>query len=185
MSIISRSYCVPYNRPKTGIIRLARPLGKFTLPGLAVTTHGVWRPKLHQTADGPELLVVRDVVDAAFRDETGNATDHPGIQLRLSDFACQELTNGIIGDSERHISISAQELCQHLAMAEDKTRRENSLVQHSLPSGIRKRKRSETPSDRMASDDEAKYATDEQRVEKRLAIEDSDYHDTSITSLSE
>ncbi|KAL5403793.1 hypothetical protein PMIN04_012741 [Paraphaeosphaeria minitans] len=113
------SYILDSDASVQAVIGLAIDYGKN---GSRKATLSVWWPKLHQTAEGPELLVVREVADAAFRDETGNPTDHPGLRLRLSDFACQELTSGISVDQEQDITVSTQELCQHLATAEEKSR---------------------------------------------------------------
>jgi hypothetical protein len=51
------------------------------------------------------------------------------------------------------ILLSTQQLCQYLAAAEDKIQRQRALVKHSILPGVKKRKRSETPPERMASDD--------------------------------
>jgi hypothetical protein len=75
--------------------------------------------------------------------------------------------------------LSTQELCQYLAAAEDKIQGQRALVRHSILPGIKKRKRSETPSERMVSDDEAKYAEQEERVAKCIADDDPDYEDRS------
>lgn len=53
----------------------------------------------------------------------------------------------------REILLSTQQLCQCLAAAEDKIQGQRALVKHSMLPGVRKRKRSETPPERMASDD--------------------------------
>lgn len=45
--------------------------------------------------------------------------------------------------------------------------------------GIKKRKRSETPEDRIASGDEAWYVKQEERTAKRIAGDDPDYEDGS------
>ena len=49
------------------------------------------------------------------------------------------------------------------------------LVKHSILSGVKKCKRSETPPERMASDDKAKYIKQEERVAKHMADNDLDY----------
>ena len=53
----------------------------------------------------------------------------------------------------REIRLSTQQLCQYLAAAEDKIQGQGALVKHSILPGVKKRKRSETPPERMASDD--------------------------------
>ncbi|KAF9730248.1 hypothetical protein PMIN01_12181 [Paraphaeosphaeria minitans] len=120
---LAESYILDSDASVQAVIGLAIDYGKN---GSRKATLSVWWPKLHQTAEGPELLVVREMLTPypiqAFRDETGNPTDHPGLRLRLSDFACQELTSGISVDQEQDITVSTQELCQHLATAEEKSR---------------------------------------------------------------
>jgi len=77
--------------------------------------------------------------------------------------------------------LSTQELCQYLAASEDRIGGQRALVKHSILPGIKKRKRLETPPERMASDDEAKYAELEQRAAKRIADNDPDYEDRLST----
>lgn len=74
--------------------------------------------------------------------------------------------------------MSTQQLCRYLAAAEDKTQGKRTLVKHSILSGVKKRKRSETPPERMASDDEMKYVELEERAAKRMADNDLDYKGT-------
>ena len=73
--------------------------------------------------------------------------------------------------------MSAQELCQYLAAAEDKIQGQRVLVKHSILPGVKKRKRSETPPERIASDDEVRYVEQEERAAKRMADNDPDYED--------
>lgn len=54
----------------------------------------------------------------------------------------------------------------------------------SIPPGMKKRKRSETPAERMTSEDEGKYAGQEERASKRVDEGDPDYDHTSIRSSS-
>lgn len=121
----------------------------------------------------------------AFRDEQGNSTTHPGLRLQLSDFACEELTKDVVVTEGREIIVSTQELCNYLSAAEGKMRRETSLVRHSIPAGVKKRKRSETPTDVMVPRDEARYIKEEEREAKRAAVNDLDYEYTSSGSFSE
>lgn len=51
------------------------------------------------------------------------------------------------------------------------------LVKHSILPGVKKRKRSETPPERIASDNEARYIEQEERAAKRMADDDPDYED--------
>jgi len=89
-----------------------------------------------------------------------------------------------IGGGDREILLSTQQLCQYLAAAEDKIRGQRALVKHSILRGVKKRKRSETPPERLASDDEAKYAEQELRAAKRMEKDDQDYEHTSMRSSS-
>ncbi|KAF1346434.1 hypothetical protein EJ07DRAFT_185554 [Lizonia empirigonia] len=148
-------------------------------------TLSVWRSQLHHADDGVELRVVEEVADEAFRDEQGNPTTHPGLRLQLSDFACEELTKDVVEEGRREIIVSTHELCNYLSAAEDKMCRERSLVRHSIPAGVKKRKRSVTPPEVMVSGDEARYVKEEEREAKRAAGNDSDYENTSSRSLSE
>jgi hypothetical protein len=77
----------------------------------------------------------------------------------------------------QEIIVSTQQLCQYLDAAEDKIRKQRILVKHSIPVGIKKRKRSETPPEKIVPDDEAKYTRLEQRAAKRIADSDPDYED--------
>ncbi|KAF2802115.1 uncharacterized protein BDZ99DRAFT_492279 [Mytilinidion resinicola] len=135
----------------------------------------VWRAQIAHTTNGDELRVVREIADEAFRDDQGHPTNHPGLRLQLSDFACEELTQDAIRGEDREITVSSLELCQYIAVAEDKIRRQRALARHSILPGVKKRKRSETPPERMASDDEAKFAKQEERAAKRMADYDPDY----------
>ncbi|KAI9861212.1 MAG: hypothetical protein M1813_005385 [Trichoglossum hirsutum] len=119
-------------------------------------TLSVWRSRVFHTTDGDELGVVQEISDQAFRDEQGNPTDHPGLRLQLRDFACQELVQDKLGDEDRELVVSTQQLCQYLTAAETKMQRRESgsLSKSSLAPGLKKRKRSKTPPEGIASDDE-------------------------------
>ena len=111
----------------------------------------------------------------AFRDDQGNPTDSPGLRLRLSDCACKDLVEDVVREGDREIHVSTQQLCQYLTDAEDRVRRREPLVKTSIPYGVKKRKRSRTPPEEMASDDEAKYVEQERKVAKRMSDDDPDY----------
>ncbi|PSN58641.1 hypothetical protein BS50DRAFT_580584 [Corynespora cassiicola Philippines] len=138
-------------------------------------TLSVWRSRLIHTDNGDELQVAKEVDEQAFRDEQGNLSHHAGIRLQLSDFACDELSTGIINRDAPEIRITTQQLCQYLAIAESKMRGQRPLVRNSIPPGVKKRKRSVTPPEKMASDDEARYAELEERDAKRMLKDDPDY----------
>ncbi|MCJ1386747.1 hypothetical protein MMC17_009873 [Xylographa soralifera] len=144
--------------------------------GSRKATLSVWRTKVFHTVNEDELRVVREMTDEAFRDDEGNPTDHPGLRLQMSDFACEELTQDVVRNGNEEIVLSTQHLCRYLATAEDNTRGQRALlVRHSILPGVKKRKRSETPPEMMASDDEAKYVEQEQRAAKRMESDDADY----------
>ncbi|KAL9625738.1 MAG: hypothetical protein Q9160_000058 [Pyrenula sp. 1 TL-2023] len=141
-------------------------------------TLSVWRAQPVNTADGDELRAVQVIADEAFRDDDGYSTNHPGLRLRLSDCACKSLTKEMVEkDEDCEINVSTRELCQYLAAAEKmgvkKVRRRDPV-----PPGFKKRKRSETPLEKIASDDEAKYTGQEERAAKRAAAHDPDYKTT-------
>ncbi|KAI9764422.1 MAG: hypothetical protein M1840_008445 [Geoglossum simile] len=140
----------------------------------------VWRTRVFHTDDGDELRVVQEIADKVFRDDQGNPTDHQGLRLQLSDFACEKLTEDVVGSGDREIFVSAQQLCQYLTSAENWIRRRGTLAEESIPPGVKKRKRSRTPPEEMASDDEAKYVEQEQKVAKCMS--DDDLEQTSMSS---
>lgn len=53
-------------------------------------------------------------------------------------------------------------------------RRSESLGEHSIGPGVKKRKRSETPPEEITSGDESRYIDQEERVAKRIADGDPD-----------
>jgi hypothetical protein len=85
----------------------------------------------------------------------------------------------VIRGEGRDITVSSLELCQYIATTEDKIRRQRALVRHTIFPGVKKRKISETPPERIACDDEAKYAEQDERAAKRTADHDPDYEDAS------
>jgi hypothetical protein len=103
----------------------------------------------------------------------------------LRDFANKSVSVREIGDLDREITITSQQLCEYLDAAETKVARLESLSEDSIAPGLKKRKRSETPSEHITSGDEAGYAEQEQKIAKRLAQEDSDYESPSMKSSSE
>ncbi|KAF2806326.1 uncharacterized protein BDZ99DRAFT_573887 [Mytilinidion resinicola] len=129
-------------------------------------TFSVWRTHVVSTTDGNELRVVKEIADEAFRDDKGNPTNHPGLRLQLSDFACEELTKEAFRGEGGEIILSTQELCQYLAAAEDKIQGQRALVRHSILPGMKKRE---------------KYAEQEERAAKRTTDDDPDYEDRSST----
>lgn len=159
-------------------------------------TFSVWRARSVHTSNGDELRAISDIEDEvflasillclwllilflqAFRDDDGNSTNHPGLRLRLSDCACRSLTEEMIQNGEDcEINVSTRELCRYLAAAEEWAQNRPRRRDY-VPPGLKKRKRSETPSETIASDDEAKYTEQEERAAKRAAAEDLEYKPT-------
>jgi hypothetical protein len=118
----------------------------------------------------------------AFRDAHGNPTDYGDLRLRLSDFAHEELARKEIGDKGPELVVSTQQLCEYLDAAETMAGRSESLGEHSIGPGIKKRKRSETPPEEITSGDESRYVAQEERAAKRMADCDPDYEDTPTKS---
>lgn len=143
--------------------------------GSRKATLSVWRTDLFHTPNGDELRVVQEAVDETFRDSHGNATDHPGLRLRLSDFAYKGLVQNEIGDQDEDLVVSAQQLCQFLSAAEIKSHQKGFLGKDPIAPGVKKRKRSESPIEEVASGDERRYVNQVERVAKRMAEVDPDY----------
>ncbi|KAF2021774.1 hypothetical protein BU24DRAFT_457712 [Aaosphaeria arxii CBS 175.79] len=115
-------------------------------------------PKYSMSLSGPELQAVGVVLDEAFRDDEGNAVDHPGICLRLSDFTCERLARGEMGDEDEDVGIS-----------ESKLRR--ALRTEPLGNHAKKQERSETPPEEVTPGDEAGHAKEEERASKRADLD--------------
>jgi hypothetical protein len=94
----------------------------------------------------------------------------------LSDFACKALTRNETALEDQEILLSTQQLCRFLAIAEEKIKGRKELIRDSLI-GVKKRKRSDTPLERITSDDEAWYTNQEKRAAKHMAEDDPDYED--------
>lgn len=141
-------------------------------------TLSIWRPQIFDTAEGPELRAVEEALDEAFRDANGNPTHHLGLRLRLSDFAHQDIVHNEMGNEDSEISISGAQLFEYLSEAEKRTQQYRPQGTKPLPPGVKKRQRSETPPEELASEDEAKFAEQEERAAKRAARDDNNYVDS-------
>jgi hypothetical protein len=128
----------------------------------------------------PSSLLARLRCSSA-SDEAGAAN----LRLQLRDFAYKELALREIGDGDRELIITTQQLCEYLDVAETRVARLESLGKPSVAPGLTKRKRSETPPDQITSNDEARYVEQEERAAKRTAQQDQDYEGSSIESSSE
>ncbi|KAF2419687.1 hypothetical protein EJ08DRAFT_598800 [Tothia fuscella] len=139
-------------------------------------TLSVWRTRVVRTDTGKKLRVVKEPADEEFRDAQGNLADNCGLQLRLKDFAYEELTQDI-ADREDELKISAQQLYEFLCAAETKTERGESRGEHSLPLGVEIEERESTPEEEIRSSDEMKYSRDEEKAAERVEKDDSDYEE--------
>lgn len=182
LSRLAEDYLLDSNASVQVVVGLDIEYGK---KGSRKATLSVWRTHVVSTADGDELRVVQEIVDEAFRDDQGNSTDHVGLRLRLRDFVYEELAHSELRDEDQELVVSSQQLCEYLNAAETMVGGMESLGEHSIPSRLKKRKRSETPPDQITSGDEARYVEQEERAAKRMADDDSDYKDASIKSLAE
>ncbi|KAF2019464.1 hypothetical protein BU24DRAFT_419080 [Aaosphaeria arxii CBS 175.79] len=81
---------------------------------LREATLSTWRPQLRNTTDGLELRAVGSLIEETFRNGKGEPVDSPGICLRLSDFAYDDLAKKELGDEYMDISIPGIQLCQYL-----------------------------------------------------------------------
>jgi hypothetical protein len=90
-----------------------------------------------------------------------------------------------MGEEDRELVVSSEQLCQYLAAAENKVWQTESLGKHSIGPGVKKRKRFPTPPEEITSSDEARYVGREERAAKRMADDDPDYEDTSMRSSSQ
>ncbi|KAF2268619.1 hypothetical protein CC78DRAFT_609331 [Lojkania enalia] len=158
---------------------------KHSRKGSRKATLLVWRTHVVCSADGNKLRVAQSVVHETFRNDEGNPTDRPGLQLQLTDFAYEELAHSELGNDNRELVVSMQQLCEYLDAAESMVGQPESLGEHSLAPGLKKRKRSERPPDQIPSSDEVMYAEQEERAAKRMAQEDSDYENSPFKSSSE
>ncbi|KAL9618293.1 MAG: hypothetical protein Q9160_007004 [Pyrenula sp. 1 TL-2023] len=194
LSRLAEDYLLDSNANIQIVVGLDIEYGKIENDSRKATL-SVWRTHLVPVADGQELRVVQEIKDKvfstlkyyflfstsdkyhlqAFRDDQGNPTGHSGLRLQLVDFAPKSLQQGV---EAREISITDVQLCQYLAAAEDAFKERKDRVDDSLPPGVKKRKRSETPPEAITSDTEAWYARQEEKEEDRVEQDDPDYEDT-------
>lgn len=90
----------------------------------------------------------------------------------------------MVESGDREILVSTQQLCQYLDDTEDTVRKREERIINSFPPGAKKRKRPETPPEKITSDDEEKYTDQEERAAKHIDKDDPDYDYTSIGSGS-
>lgn len=75
----------------------------------------------------------------------------------------------MITDHDQSINISTDKLCKYLHDAEERMQRElgNSLGEASLPAGVKRLRRENTPSDVLDEKDEGKYRRAEKKARQR------------------
>jgi hypothetical protein len=85
-----------------------------------------------------------------------------------------------MGELDREIIISAQQLCQYLTRAETWVHRQQigSLSESSIPPGVKKQKTPESSPEQINSDDETRYIDQERTAARRMEKDDLDYVDT-------
>jgi hypothetical protein len=106
----------------------------------------------------------------------GNPTNHPSIRLCLSDFTYEELVQNEMGDEDAVLCIFEIELFQFLAAAEKKARYIPLPGKHSVASGVRKRRRSETSPEEIRSDGDTRYIEQEVKAAKCTTNHDDGCH---------
>ncbi|KAE8353426.1 hypothetical protein BDV28DRAFT_157044 [Aspergillus coremiiformis] len=97
-----------------------------------------------------------------FRKTDGLAAESMPLTLKLKDFATEHETRGY-SDLNQDITISARDLCCYLDCAESRQQaqeRHEGSVQ-TMPMGTRKRRRAETPPDKINSDEAVFQALEE------------------------
>ncbi|KAK4981952.1 hypothetical protein LTR66_009577 [Elasticomyces elasticus] len=148
--------------------------------GSRKATVSMWRSQYNMNAEQEELRAVQTVQNEVFRNEDGSPSGNFGLRLQLKDFAHEELAENV-GDQDREIIISSQQLCVYLADAERSLEgwRRSHSSRHTVRPGAVKRPRSETPPARITSDDEARYIEGEERTAKRTALGDRDHEPSS------
>ena len=110
-----------------------------------------------------------------FRDESGgpNLSEDAGLRLELEAFAPESIARGVHGS----IFINAASLCRCLEEAERRQERikQRRGVVNDLIAGAKIRRRENTPTEEINSDDERRYEEEERRVEERELAENSSY----------
>lgn len=80
-----------------------------------------------------------------------------------------------MGEYDVPITIPAAQLCQYLETAERESKKEQPKCKASLPVDTKKRCRSATPPEQIATDDEAEYVEEEERAEEQAARGDFEF----------
>ncbi|KAJ9634095.1 hypothetical protein H2199_009126 [Coniosporium tulheliwenetii] len=152
-------------------------------------TLSVWRAGIVTNGEKEELMAIPTIRDEIFRNEHGNPTSSPGLQLQLRDFAHPEMTAALPSDIS--ITVSASQLCLALSDAEeyinteDPSNRSQAAGRHVLGPRVGKRRREETPPDKLTAEDEARMAELEEQADKRQKLKDEDFKpDSGESSFS-
>ncbi|KAI1419244.1 hypothetical protein F5Y12DRAFT_778999 [Xylaria sp. FL1777] len=145
--------------------------------GSAPSTVSLWRPKLVRE-EGEELDILdveQEIVYEPFRSPMGEPLNKArNIRLMLSDFATDKLCERLNSSA---FSISYERLAEVLGQAESMQR----TREHGLGQGVksdRKTKKRQRPSsspERLASEDEAQFRLEEDRVKERADADDDDF----------
>jgi hypothetical protein len=85
-----------------------------------------------------------------------------------------------MGELDREIIISAQQLCQYLTGAETFVHQQQiaSRVECSIPPGVEMQITPESSPEQIDSDDETRYIDQERTAARRMEKDDLDYVDT-------
>jgi hypothetical protein len=166
-----------------------------------MATLSIWRPRFSINGDGDEELeaeqtVVNQVcltygiypkhahIRQRFRDENGkpDLNSEADLNLRLEDFAPEIIVKSFT-NLQKHISISSQNLCAYLDVAEalNLTRNHEGGVETPVRANLKKRKREKTPPEELEPEREARFRKEEERVAKRIMRDDPDYSASSVS----
>ncbi|KAL4801675.1 hypothetical protein BDV18DRAFT_71757 [Aspergillus unguis] len=131
----------------------------------------IWRPCFDEKV---KELSAACTVKQVFRTTDGLPTESTPLVLKLKEFATENETRGY-SDLDQEINISARDLCDYLDFAEarQKGQEQGEGSVKVMPKGTRKRRRAETPPDKLNSEDEATFQALEESDRKR--VRDSDY----------
>ncbi|KAL3439829.1 hypothetical protein BJX65DRAFT_315377 [Aspergillus insuetus] len=138
----------------------------------------VWRPRFELVEGVMELSAVCSIKQV-FRTTDGLPVESSPLTLNLRDFATESEVKEY-SRFEQNIIISTRDLCRYLHYAENRQRRQERLEGsiNPLPKGTRKRRRAETPPEKILSEDEAIFQSLEESDRKRVC--DPDYRPGSL-----
>jgi hypothetical protein len=144
-----------------------------------MATLSVWRTRV----EGKRARPFQEIQDVVFRDDQGQPTTNDGLKLMLSEFTNKDLAMSELGHEDKEITVSAAQLCHALDKAERQVRR---AVNRDLSnSDIEFPRRSHTPPEILAPEDEAKFAEQEDNVSQSGADQDADFVGSSPSDNEE